>query len=85
MAQRKRSVGSPLSEGVSKASDELLTTPPALAREALALDPASITQVRLPLDIVRHNAAIGAKAVLEVRGQIKALLRRQSSPRWSAW
>jgi len=58
------------------ATDGLLTIPPALAREARLLDAATIAVLRVPLDIVRHNAVIGAKAVLDVRDQIKALLKK---------
>ena len=60
----------------SEASDSLLTIPPALAREALTLSDASIDQVRLPLEIVRHNAAIGSKAILDNREVIQALVKK---------
>jgi len=71
MAQKKISP-----KETSEASDSLLTIPPTLAREARLLSDASIDQVRIPLDIVRHNAAIGAKAVLDNRELIASLLKK---------
>ena len=80
MAQKKSVSGSPRGEATAKettnASDSLLTIPSAMAREALALSDASIDQVRLPLDIARHNAAIGSKAILENRELILTLVKK---------
>lgn len=70
MAQKKKSSSSTASE----ASNVVLT--PSLEREARALDPKSISQVRLPLDIVRHNALVGATAVLGQREVIATLLKK---------
>ena len=60
----------------SEASDSLLSIPPALAREALALDAASVSVLRSQLDIARHNAALGAKAVLDNRELIVTLVKK---------
>ncbi len=58
------------------ASDSLLAISAALEREARALDGASIQRVRLPLDVARHNALVGATAVLGQREHITKELKK---------
>lgn len=72
MAQKKANT----SKTPVDARDSLLAISPALEREARALDEASIQRVRLPLDIARHNARIGATAVLGQREVVTKLLKK---------